>query len=163
MQADSTHRWMKEKDPFHVWVFCTHWSFKTSPCHDAIADSWKLYSNDVLYIQWRLATWITTVLFSGLTGLLCSHRVIPHWLRLLGSTVTSKCSVGAYMCICMWGLHNFIESIIISCLKVKRKLKISPKLCMWRNRPLKSFVYMIMADSLHYGLVDNGRKDYQSL
>lgn len=127
MQADSSHKRMAEKDSFHVWVFCTHWSFKTSLCHDAMADCWKLYSKDVLYIQRRLATWITTVLFSRLTGLLCSHRVIPHWLRLLRSTVTSKPSVGAYVCACACvAKHNFYRKLSsFPVFKVELKLKVN--------------------------------------
>lgn len=51
MQADSS-----QKGQDHCLVlafFWTHWSFRTRLCHDAMADCWKVYSKQVLYIQWR--------------------------------------------------------------------------------------------------------------
>lgn len=45
----------------------------------------KSTANRCFIFSGVMDTWITAVLFSRLTGLLCSHRVIPLWLGFLGS------------------------------------------------------------------------------
>lgn len=100
-QTDSSQKRRDRKDLLLVWVFCTCWTVKTRLCHDATVNCWKLYNSGVMDM------WITAVLSSRLTGLLCSHRVIPCWLRLLRSPVTSTLS----LCVCVCPLYDIIQSV----------------------------------------------------
>ena len=95
MQTDSSQKLMEGK----VSVSCF-----SAPCSLVIQIGTPPWCNGWPLETWQQAraflfsgvmdTWITEVLFSRLTGLLCSHRVIPRWLGLRGGT---QCHPG-----CVW-------------------------------------------------------------